>query len=187
MNKMILSVFICLTVCLSACSAREPSEPLPGKSVSEIMEQAQELVPESGEDAPKTPQPSETAPDPAPSRPAPSVTYDHVEEDLSVMSGTMVYAKVMDMLTNPDQYLGKVVRIKGLFAASQGEGRMYFACVIPDATACCSQGMEFVLKDEWKYPDEYPSKGTVITVTGIFDTYMEGTNRYCQLNDAVLE
>ena len=55
------------------------------------------------------------------------------------------------------------------------------------AAAGCAQGIEFVLKDERKFPDEYPSKGAEITVSGIFDIYKEGAYQYCQLIDAVTE
>ena len=61
------------------------------------------------------------------------------------------------------------------------------ACIISDATACCAQGIEFVLTEDRKFPEEYPEKGTEITVVGIFDTYMEGSYKYCQLIDAVME
>lgn len=99
----------------------------------------------------------------------------------------MVYSEVYNMMTEPGNYMGKRVRMKGAFAYAKGDGRYYFACIIADATACCAQGIEFILKDERKFPEEYPTKGTEIIVVGIFDTYMEGTYQYCQLIDAVME
>lgn len=106
--------------------------------------------------------------------------------DLTVMNSAMVYAQVYDMLTNPDDYLNKKVRMKGSFTYAEGDGRMYFACIIADATACCSQGIEFVLKDERTFPEGYPAVGDEITVWGTFGTYYEGQYRYCQLTDAVM-
>ena len=44
--------------------------------------------------------------------------------------------------------------------------KYYFACVIADATACCSQGIEFVPDGDYTYPELDSS----ITVSGIFDT-----------------
>ncbi|MBR6050392.1 MAG: hypothetical protein IKP68_04205 [Clostridia bacterium] len=110
-----------------------------------------------------------------------------VDVDLTKLSSTMVYAEVYNMMVSPDDYIGKSVRMKGAFAYGEGDGRYYFACIISDATACCSQGIEFVLKDGRKFPSEYPQAGTEITVVGVFDTYYEGTYRYCQLIDAVME
>ena len=46
--------------------------------------------------------------------------------------------------------------------------------------------MEFVLVDEYEYPNDYPELGEEITVTGVFDTYLEGKFRYCTVRDAVL-
>ncbi len=96
----------------------------------------------------------------------------------------MVYSEVLHMMESPDDYLGKTVRMRGSFAYGQGDDRYYFACLIADATACCSRGIEFVLKDARVFPDEYPAVGKEITVTGVFDTYYEGDFRFCQLIDA---
>lgn len=109
---------------------------------------------------------------------------DKPEIDLTALSSTMVYAEVYNMVTAPDDYLGKRVVMRGKFAVGEGDGRYYFACIIPDATACCSQGIEFLLDGDYVYPNDYPEIGTDITVEGVFDTYYEGTYRYCQLINA---
>lgn len=113
----------------------------------------------------------------------PEVKYD---VDLTVLSGTMVYAEVYNMMTNPQEYEGKIIKANGVFGMLEGKLRNYYACVIKDATACCSQGLEFVLKGNPKYPDDYPTLGNDITVVGKFETYYEGENRFCQLIDAEL-
>lgn len=104
--------------------------------------------------------------------------------DLTVMNSTMVYAEVSNMMNNPQDYIGKTVKMKGSFSIYQTEERNYYACLIADATACCSQGIEFVLKEQKKYPEEYPELGAEITVVGKFETYFEGDMRYCQLANA---
>ncbi len=110
-----------------------------------------------------------------------------VDVDLTKLSSTMVYSEVYNMVNTPENYMGKRVRMNGSFAYAEGDGKYYYACLISDATACCAQGIEFILKDERKFPEEYPEKGAEITVVGIFDTYNEGDYRYCQLIDAVME
>ena len=92
------------------------------------------------------------------------------------------------MIVIPEEYLGKTIKMKGNFAIYQNEttGEMFYACLIQDATACCAQGIEFVLKGEHSYPDDYPARGSEITVEGVFDTYMDGEFRYCTLRDATL-
>lgn len=113
--------------------------------------------------------------------------YTKVKVDLTKMNSTMVYSEVSNMVNSPDKYRGKTVRMKGTFNVYPGDGRNYYACLITDATACCQQGMEFVLAGDYEYPKDYPEPGTEIIVTGIFDTYKEGEYMYCQLSDAVLE
>ncbi|MBR6702471.1 MAG: hypothetical protein IKI78_04960 [Clostridia bacterium] len=104
--------------------------------------------------------------------------------DLTELNKTMVYTRVSDMVMNPNEYEGKSVKMKGTYAVYEGEGRNYYACLISDATACCSQGLEFLPKKQLSYPADFPPDGTDITVTGIFDIYYEGENRYFQLKDA---
>ena len=112
-----------------------------------------------------------------------------VDVDLSVLSGTVVYAEVFNMTSEPTPYLGKTVRMRGNFSVYTNEmtGQTYFACIIPDATACCSQGIEFILADNRKYPEEYPTIGEEITVSGVFGTYLEDGYVYCRLTDAKME
>ena len=86
------------------------------------------------------------------------------------------------MIAMPDNYIGKTVRMSGSMAVFQGETKTYYACIIKDATACCSQGIEFVLDE-----GSYPPQNTDITVYGTFTTYKEGKKQYCHLKNAVLE
>ena len=63
----------------------------------------------------------------------------------------------------------------------------YPACIIQDATACCSQGLEFILEGNPAYPEGYPEVGTEVTVLGTFETYLEDGNMYCRLQNAKIE
>lgn len=115
-------------------------------------------------------------------------TDGEVEIDLTQLSSSMIYAQVYDMVYNGDNYLGKKVKVKGPFSYFQEtDGREFFAVLVSDATACCSQGIEFVLDGEHTYPNDYPELGTEITVTGEFDYYKEGYATYCQLLHAEME
>ena len=109
--------------------------------------------------------------------------YPEVDLDLTGFDSNMVYATVYDMMFNGDQYLGQVIKVRGIFGYYKDEdtGDEFFGVVISDATACCSQGIEFVLDGEYTYPDDYPKLGTDITVTGVFDYYTEGHGIYLQL------
>ena len=114
---------------------------------------------------------------------------DGIDFDLTKMSSTMVYSTVYSMITQPDDYEGKTVKVTGNFNVYHDDttNKDYYAVLISDATACCQQGMEFDLGSGYKYPDDYPPENALITVTGTFGTYMEGTARYCQLEKATLK
>ena len=114
--------------------------------------------------------------------------YDIIDVDISSMSGTMAYSQVYDMLCNPSGYVGKTVKMSGPFSVFYSEETTlyYPAVIIRDATACCAQGLEFVLSGNPAYPSGYPEANSEITVVGIFETYNEGSDLYCHLVNAVI-
>ncbi len=117
-----------------------------------------------------------------------SVSDTEYDIDLTQMNSSMVYAQVADMVNNGNNYLGQTVKVKGPFSYfKENDGREFFAVLISDATACCSQGIEFVLDGNYKYPDDYPALNTEIVVTGEFNYYKEGYATYCQLLHANME
>ena len=111
---------------------------------------------------------------------------NNLDVDLTKLSSTMVYSEVYNMMYTPDDYIGKTVKMKGQFAYYEDPETkaQYFACIIADATACCSQGLEFILPGEHISPNDYPEVGSEITVTGIFELYEENGLQYCRLTDA---
>ena len=130
---------------------------------------------------PEQTQPAEALPDDEPSQSA-----SNLDVDLTTLSSTMVYSEVYNMMYEPDRYVGKRIKMDGQFAVYEdpNTGAVYTACIIMDATACCSQWLEFVLAGEHSYPADYPELGTEITVVGIFQTYEENGYMYCHLVDA---
>ena len=109
-----------------------------------------------------------------------------VDVDLTNMSSTMIYSYVYQMMSDPDAYIGKIVRIAGWFDIFEDpdSGAVYTCCFIPYAAACCAQGLEFVWGGEHAYPDDYPQAGTNLTITGRFETYLEDGWEYVHLADA---
>ena len=63
---------------------------------------------------------------------------------------------------------------------------VYHACVIPDATACCAQGIEFIWAGEHAWPEDYPEEAADIVVTGRLELYEEDGVKYLHLVDAEL-
>lgn len=127
--------------------------------------------------------------------PQPDKTNVAVDVDLTALSSTMVYSEVYNMLyENTADYIGKTVKMKGAFGVAQvvidgvaQEEPAAYACVIADATACCTQGIEFVLSGEHTYPQDYPELGEEITVVGTFETYEADGIPGIHLVNAVLQ
>ena len=91
--------------------------------------------------------------------------------DLTKMSGTVVFALVSRMVTEPAKFQGKHIKMAGVFSSYYDDqiDRRFYGCVIADALACCSQGLAFELAKPRKYPDEYPAEGDAIIVEGDYD------------------
>ncbi|MCR4615742.1 MAG: hypothetical protein K5756_06290 [Clostridiales bacterium] len=170
-----------MLVSLVGCGSSSEGKSAPGGQVKTVDDVLSERMDEDG--GTTSPGASSTKP----SKTAGQVDAGPVDIDLTKLSSTLVYSEVYDMMSSPENYIGKRVRMRGPFTYSKGDGRYYYACIISDATACCAQGIEFLLKDGRTSPEEYPAIDTEITVVGVFDTYYEGANQYCQLIDAVME
>lgn len=106
--------------------------------------------------------------------------------DLTVLSTTMIYSEVYNMMVNPEEYVGGTIKVKGKFVVYEDKEKKtnYYAVIVEDATACCQQGLEFVLAGDYRYPEDYPAKDTEITVTGTFQTYKADGTTLSHLVDA---
>lgn len=157
-----LSLLLLLCLLLSAC----------GREAAAATQNVLPSGPASSAAAPAgTVPPAETAP-----------PYDL---DLLACSATVVYAEVFNMMNTPEDYLGKRVRMEGVLASYSYPDHTVYGCIIADATACCKQGMEFVLADD--RPERYPPPGSEIVVSGRFNTYQAGEFTFCNLVDCQLE
>lgn len=112
-----------------------------------------------------------------------------VDVDLTLMGSDLIYATVYQMMSKPEEYEGKTIRIEGKYYASYYPitDKYYNYCLIADAAACCSQGLEFELGGGAVYPDGYPEDQSEVIVTGVFETYTEEAGQtfyYCRLRDA---
>lgn len=96
-----------------------------------------------------------------------------IDVDLTRLNSVMVYSQVYEIMYYPEDFIGKVIRMTGTYSSFYDEstGKLYNACIIQDATACCAQGIEFILTDDYQYPEDYPKDGDEVTVTGTFDIY----------------
>ena len=115
---------------------------------------------------------------------APDTVAEDVEMDLTKMNPTMIYSIIYDLMIKPNDYYGKTFMVDGYFDTMYNDdlGVRYYFVVVPDATACCAQGLEFKLPEGTVYPDDYPEPGTDIRVRGVLGSYEENGQPYAYIN-----
>lgn len=186
MMKRLLCLLLAVCMMVSLCACGKDSKKDAGNDASSSNEESSasaESIPTPKEQ--ETPEESEQ----------PQASSDGAEVDLTVLSSTMVYAEVYNMLYNDSEsYLGKTVRARGEFSIYQlvvdgvlQPDPVAYACIIADATACCAEGVEFALEGDYTYPDDYPEPGAEITVVGEFQAYEENGMTGYHLINARLE
>lgn len=111
------------------------------------------------------------------------LSEEGIDLDLTTMSPTMVFAEVSNMMSNPTEYVDRIVKMSGSFNVYESDttGKRYYSCIISDATSCCSNGLEFTWNGNHSYPEDYPEKGDSVTVVGRFEIYDEDGVPYVQL------
>lgn len=183
--KQLFCLLLAVCMMLSLCACGKDSGKDAGNDVSSSNEKSSAQT-----DSIPTPNEQEVPGKSEPSHPS----AGKVDVDLTALSSTMVYSEVYNMLYNdPAHYFGKTVKAKGTFSIYQlvTDGVLQpdpvsYACIISDAAACCAEGMEFVLKDDLAYPDDYPELGAEITVIGEFQSYEENGMTWYHLVNARL-
>ena len=189
--KRIFCLLLAACMTLSLCACGKDSEKDAGNDASSSNEKSSasaESIPTLKEQ--ETPDEQQTPEEPEQTQ----TSADGVDVDLTVLSSTMVYSEVYNMLYNdPAHYLGKTVKAKGTFSIYQlvTDGVLQpdpvaYACIIADATACCAEGMEFVPEGDLTYPEDYPELGAEITVIGEFQSYEENGMTWYHLVNARL-
>lgn len=192
-KKISAALLACIMLLTGSCSQKketDSADALISAIVNDISSEAPEAYPESQPAAEKpTPESSSqqteesTKPVSLPEEKTTATPADSgapVDIDMTQMSATMIYATVNDMLTVPENYYGKTVRVDGFFDMGTDEsiGATYFFVVIPDATACCLQGMEFRRSNGSTDPADYPEVKDDIRISGTYDRYEENGNLY---------
>lgn len=107
---------------------------------------------------------------------------DGVDEDLSLLSGTMIYSRVYDIMMNPEEFIGKTMKIHGVLSKEyiEEENKYFYAILITDAMACCQQGIEFQPVDA-DLVDENLEVGILIEIQGVFEKYKSNDLTYYYL------
>ncbi len=134
-------VFIsCILMLTTACSVPNPEEEVAKVEVSDFQKSQNQIIDDKD-----------------------------IDIDLTKLSATMIYAEVYNMISNPKDYEGKIIKINGAYSKYEDDYNLFHHVIIEDATACCQQGLEILLKEGFTYPEE----NTKISIVGEFEIYSE--------------
>ena len=115
---------------------------------------------------------------------------NNIDMDFTRMSGTMVYAAVVEMLQSPNEHLGKTVKARGEYMPFFFEptGLYYHYIVIEGPPGCCPVRLEFILDGDYVFPDDYPDEDTAIEIIGIFSSYeeLDQTWHYLAIDEIII-
>ncbi len=186
--KKILACIICLTLAFGVTACGKASDK-DSNGDTKIISDAKNKQENSKSNTKKEVSKKEVAGDAGKGKSSKSkskTSSNKIDIDLNNLNANVVYSQVFLMMTEPDKFIGKRIRMSGQFnvyAAQEGNPSgvtEYYAIIIADAQACCQQGIEFVWPGH-TYPEGFPEVKSNASVTGIFDVYEENGKKYCRL------
>lgn len=186
--KKILACIICLTLAFGVTACGKASDK-DSNGDTKIISDAKNKQENSKSNTKKDVSKKEVAGDAGKGKSSKSkskTSSNKIDIDLNNLNANVVYSQVFLMMTEPDKFIGKRIRMSGQFnvyAAQEGNPSgvtEYYAIIIADAQACCQQGIEFVWPGH-TYPDGFPEVKSNASVTGIFEVYEENGKKYCRL------
>ena len=186
--KKILACIICLTLAFGVTACGKASDK-DSNGDTKIISDAKNKQENSKSNTKKEVSKKEVAGDAGKGKSSKSkskTSSNKIDVDLNNLNANVVYSQVFLMMTEPDKFIGKRIRMSGQFnvyAAQEGNPSgvtEYYAIIIADAQACCQQGIEFVWPGH-TYPDGFPEVKSNASVTGIFEVYEENSKKYCRL------
>ena len=121
---------------------------------------------------------------------SPGAPASDFDVDLTLLSSTMVFAEVYNILDKPENYLGKTMKMRGTyyaFGVEEADLYLHFI-IIEDAASCCAQGLQFMLSGERTYPEDYPDDFVSIELTGVYKHHdgSSATGYYLLVDDIFL-
>ncbi len=107
----------------------------------------------------------------------PTLATSPVDINLSHFNPNLLYAEVYNMSQNPQNYIGKTIKLIGQFGYYQKfdnsgrplpESRIPI-CIIGDAMGCCWIEIRLMPINEAEFFQNYPAHDSTIVITGICD------------------
>jgi len=102
-------------------------------------------------------------------------TKEPVDVDLTLLGATMLSAEISNMIMNSQNYLGKTVRVSGLYSSffyAQAERYIHYV-ITKDGDECCQEGIEIILTGGRTSASDYPAQRIPIEIVGVFCSYEE--------------
>jgi hypothetical protein len=105
---------------------------------------------------------------------------EFLDYDFSVLSKTVVYGLVYDVLVNAENYVGKFLKLRGVYMPYQEEnGETYHLLLVYDENACCEMAVE-LLPTKGSAPS-FPEANDTIEVSGLVDICNDNGTRFVAL------
>ena len=189
--RKITGLILCLAVLglMTGCGSSDGPQNKMTAQTTGLKDVLESRMSEENSEEPSTssettlPSPTPDTSDDSPTDPSGS---DGIDYDLTKLTPDLIYVEVYNMMITPKKYIGKTIKVSGVFTVyyDEAKDKYHFACFVSDAAACCQQGIEFILDGDKAYPADYPAEGAEITIQGIFGTYEEDGGTYWSLTGA---
>jgi len=105
------------------------------------------------------------------------------KKDTIVIKDKMFISHVNDVYRNPEDYLGKTIKLEGLFKIDQGYDKTY-CFVLRYGPGCCGDDSTIGFEVSWdkKKKKLYPGEDSWVEATGELKTYEENFKEYLYLD-----
>ena len=100
-------------------------------------------------------------------------------EDTIEIREKLFIAQTNDIYYNADEYIGKTIKLEGIFVSENYLGGEEYRTVIRYGPGCC--GDDGNVGFEVKWDKEYPNPGDWVEVVGVLERYEEFENTYLRL------
>ncbi len=108
-----------------------------------------------------------------------------VDLDLSACSRGVTYAQMTQVCRSPEEYDGKVFKLKGKFNYS--EANQLARIIFSDNTGCCELALVFQPAQALRFPDDYPPLWGDIQITARLTVDGGDPDMPCRFTEAVIE
>ena len=91
--------------------------------------------------------------------------------DLAELSLTVIQAEYQRIVSNPDDYIGKTIRVYGSYQSfiANDTGNIVHYIIIVPGDVCCQLGFEFIRTANYKFPEDYPKQNSMILINGTLE------------------